>query len=69
MAMTETPRHADLAVLAAAYAEAGQFAKAIEAAERAIAAADQAGDANLAGIVRGQMEGYRQSKPFRDPQL
>jgi len=65
----EEPRPADVAVLAAAYAEAGDFAMAIVTAEKAVRAAEDAGDRNLAMIIRGQMYRYQSGQPFRHPQF
>jgi tetratricopeptide (TPR) repeat protein len=61
-------RNADLLdTLAAAYAEAGRFDKAVEAARRAIALADQAGQAALANDIRARLEGYQARRPYRSP--
>jgi protein O-mannosyl-transferase len=52
--------------LAAAYAEAGQFSEAVQAAERAIALASARGDAAAAATVRGRLNLYRAGSPYRD---
>jgi tetratricopeptide (TPR) repeat protein len=50
--------------LAAAYAEAGQFPKAVSACERAIELARRAGDLQQADAYARQLACYRQNKPF-----
>jgi tetratricopeptide (TPR) repeat protein len=52
--------------LAAAYAEAGQFPKAIEAVEHAIALASAQGDNAGVDAFRGQLKLYRAGSPYRD---
>jgi len=55
-----------LRTLAAGYAEAGQFANAIESAEAAIQLARLSGDNSLAADVRGQLGFYRLGVPYRE---
>ena len=57
------PRYLD--TLAAAYAETGQFDKAIEFIERAIDRASVAGDNTVADRLRGRLEFYRSNQPYR----
>ncbi len=52
------------ATLAAAYAEAGQFAKAIEVANQALTGALEANQLNLANALRQQLELYRGSRAY-----
>jgi tetratricopeptide (TPR) repeat protein len=55
--------------LAAAYAEANQFDRAIESAEKALTGAMAAQPADAANIerIRGRLEGYRRGQPHREP--
>jgi arylsulfatase A-like enzyme/Tfp pilus assembly protein PilF len=55
------------ATLAAAYAEAGRFDKAVGAARQALALAEKAGSAELASFLRAQIAEYEAGKPYRDP--
>jgi tetratricopeptide (TPR) repeat protein len=55
-----------LDTLAAAYAEAGQFAKAVETAERALAIASSRGDTALVEVLRGRIKLYRAGAPYRE---
>jgi protein O-mannosyl-transferase len=55
-----------LGILAAAYAEAGEMAKATETAQRALTLAGAAQQTAVAGALRQQLEFYRAGKPFRD---
>ena len=55
-----------LGTLAAAYAEAGQFSKAIEAAERAVALASTDGNVALADTLRAQIKLYQAGSPYRE---
>jgi tetratricopeptide (TPR) repeat protein len=57
-----------LDTLAAAYAAAGRFAEAVDAGERAVAAAREAGDAGLARAAGRRLQGYRQGRPYTRPQ-
>jgi tetratricopeptide (TPR) repeat protein len=51
-------------LLAAAYAEAGDFDRAIELATQAIALAEGAGEARLANAIRSRIKLYRQGEAF-----
>lgn len=55
-----------IGTLAAAYAEAGRFADAVTAAEKAIAIAEAAGLTEIAGRNRQLRELYRAGKPFHE---
>jgi tetratricopeptide (TPR) repeat protein/Tol biopolymer transport system component len=55
-----------LATLAASYAEAGQYPKAVETAQRAIDLATRQGNSQLAGGLRGMLELYQSKTPFRE---
>lgn len=55
-----------LRTLAAAYAEAGQFAEAISTARQAAQLADAQTNAVLAGELRSQLQYYQAGSPFRD---
>lgn len=54
-----------LDALAAAYAEYGDFERALAVASRAAELAAQAGDTALATAIQGRIEGYEQGRPFR----
>jgi Arc/MetJ-type ribon-helix-helix transcriptional regulator len=54
-----------LDTLAAAYAEAGRYADAAEAARRAVAAAESQNDAQLATRIRARLKWYESDKPYR----
>jgi tetratricopeptide (TPR) repeat protein len=54
------------ATLAAAYAEAGRFADAVKAAERAYQLALKEGNESRADSIRAQMELYQSRRAFRD---
>lgn len=56
-----------IGTLAAAYAEAGQFDKAIATAEKACAVASEAGQAELLKRNTELLELYRQHKPYHEP--
>jgi spermidine synthase len=56
-----------LDTLAAAYAAAGRFADAVIIAERAVHAAESAGQAPLAKVLRARLELYRADQPYREP--
>lgn len=55
-----------IGTLAAAYAEAGRFAEAIAAAQRAVALAQQNGETDLAANNRQLLQLYLAHKPFHD---
>jgi tetratricopeptide (TPR) repeat protein len=55
--------------LAAAYAEAGQFDKAIETARRALEQANAQGVHDLAIQIQEELDLYRRRTPLRDPNL
>ena len=55
--------------LAAAYAEAGQFEKAVEASETASKLAEGQGEHSLAKKIDEETSLYRQHRPLRDPTL
>ncbi len=56
-----------LGTLAAAYAEAADFAKAIETARKALQLAVEKQQDELATLIRSQLEGYLANRPYRDP--
>ena len=58
-----------LDTLAAAYAEAGQFEKAVATAQRAAAQANAKGKTALEAAIRTRLESYEAGKPWRDPRL
>ncbi|MBI1827717.1 MAG: sulfatase-like hydrolase/transferase [Planctomycetes bacterium] len=58
-----------LQTLAEAYAEAGQFDKAIETAESAKDLAQRLGRTTLVKSLEEQVEGYRVGRAYRDPRL
>lgn len=58
-----------LTALAAAYAEAGQFTGAIEAAERAITAATNNGNSHLAKLNGQLLRLYQQGRPYHSPSV
>jgi superkiller protein 3 len=60
VALTGNADAAALDALAAAYASAGDFSRAVTAAERAVSAASKAGNAALADQIRGRIRSYRQ---------
>jgi Flp pilus assembly protein TadD len=55
-----------IGVLAAAYAETGDFSKAAATAQRALQLAGPKSDSALAGLLRAQLALYRAGSPFRD---
>lgn len=63
------PNTLDLATLASAHAEAGDFSKAIEFARQAAKAAQATGNADLVATIRAQLNGYRAGKPYRHPRF
>jgi tetratricopeptide (TPR) repeat protein len=54
------------ATLAAAYAEAGEFDQAVEAAGRALDLATRQNNGALVAAIQGQLSGYKAGTPFRD---
>jgi len=58
-----------LAMLAAAYAEAGEFSRAIEVGKAALSKAQLNSDDRLAGRIRLQLTEFEQGKAVRDPSL
>ncbi|MGO9339454.1 MAG: tetratricopeptide repeat protein [Terracidiphilus sp.] len=55
-----------LGTLAAAYAQAGEFTKAVDAEKRAADLAGQRGDARLAGLLKARMAGLENGLPVRE---
>ena len=55
-----------LDTLAAAQAEAGDFAGAVQSGQRAVALAEQAGDALMVRAVKARLDLYRSSHPYRE---
>jgi Flp pilus assembly protein TadD len=64
VALTGNADAAALDALAAAYASAGDFSRAVTAAERAVSAASKAGNAALADQIRGRIRSYRQRQAY-----
>lgn len=54
-----------LVTLAAAYAETGQFPKAVETAQKALQLANGQGNAELAGTIQGHIKLYQAGTPLR----
>jgi tetratricopeptide (TPR) repeat protein len=65
-AAAANPTASQLDTLAAAYAAAGQFDKAISAAEESLQVAEAAQDAGLRTRIQSRLELYRANKPFYD---
>ncbi len=65
-AVTHYQKTACIGTLAAAYAEAGQYADAIKTAERAIASATALGEKNLLDKNRQLLELYRAGHPYHE---
>ena len=65
-ALTQEKDAVSLNALAAAYAENGQFPKAIEAAQKALALAQSSGQTQIAPIVQKLIELYQAGKPYRE---
>lgn len=57
---------ASLDALAAAYAEYGDFARAVAAARRAIGFARRGGNRLLAGAIESRLAGYEAGRPYRE---
>jgi tetratricopeptide (TPR) repeat protein len=55
--------------LAAAYAETGEFSKAIQTAQQGIELANSQGNSGLAAELQGNIALYEQRQPLRDPSL
>jgi protein O-mannosyl-transferase len=55
--------------LAAAYAETGEFSKAIQTAQHGIELANSQGNSGLAAELQGNIDLYEQRRPLRDPSL
>ena len=55
--------------LAAAYAETGEFSKAIQNAQKGIELANSQGNSDLAAELQGNIALYEQRRPLRDPSL
>ena len=58
-----------LDTLAAVHAEAGQFDKAVETAQRALTLAELRGDKTLAAGLQTRLKSYQAGKPWRDERL
>jgi protein O-mannosyl-transferase len=55
-----------LDALGAAYAEAGQFAQALETANRALTLAAAKGDTSSATLIRSRISLYQANRPYRN---
>jgi protein O-mannosyl-transferase len=55
--------------LAAAYAETGEFSKAIHAAQQGVELANSQGNSGLATELQGNIALYQEQRPLRDPSL
>jgi len=55
--------------LAAAYAEAGQFAEAIQNAQRALDLANDQHNRTLAALIQEDLDLYQRHAPLRDPAI
>ncbi|MGH9365732.1 MAG: hypothetical protein ACRD1B_10795 [Thermoanaerobaculia bacterium] len=55
----------DLDLLAAAQAQVGRYADAVETAQRAIRLAEAAGQTQLARVIAGRLAFYRARRPYR----
>ena len=55
--------------LAAAYAETGEFSKAIQTAQQGIELANSQGNSGLAAELQGNIALYQEQRPMRDPSL
>ena len=63
------PNPVYLDTLAAAYAEAGRFPEAIEAARKALQLAKQDNQGSLAEALQAKIKLYEAQKPYRDPMV
>jgi arylsulfatase A-like enzyme/Flp pilus assembly protein TadD len=68
-ALTQRSEPVVLQTLAAAYAEAGMFDKAVAECVEAIKAAEDRGQPALADSLQKQMDQYLRSEPYRDPRF
>jgi tetratricopeptide (TPR) repeat protein len=68
-AQTGFQHPAILATLAAAYAEAGTFDKAVDAAKRALRLAQDSAQRDLAQALSAQLALYEAGQPYRSPEL
>jgi tetratricopeptide (TPR) repeat protein len=66
LAQAGTPNSALLRTLAAAYAEAGRFPEAIQAAEQAIQLAEAQSNPARSATLRAELELYRDNQPLRE---
>jgi arylsulfatase A-like enzyme/Flp pilus assembly protein TadD len=57
------------AALAAAYAESGDFPRAIEYGRKALQLAEDAKKSEIASVIQSQLEKYLNNQPFRDPRF
>ena len=64
--LTRTNNPGTLDTLAAAYAEAGHYPAAAEAAQKAMNLAEAAGQKELAAVIRVRWQSYQAGKPFRE---
>ena len=67
--LTQDREPSVLATLAGAYAETGDFARAVEVARKAVRLAEEAREDELAALIRAQLDGYLKNQPYRDPRL
>jgi protein O-mannosyl-transferase len=63
--LTASPEPISLNILAAAYAEAGRFAEAVETAQQALALASSQNNTPLADAIRAQIKLYQNNSPYR----
>lgn len=54
------------ATLAAAYAESGDFSRAVEFARKALQLAEDTNKSDIASVIQIQIQGYLNNQPFRD---
>lgn len=67
--LTSRTNPAALLTLAAALAETGDFDKAVGAAREALEQVKAGEDESLEQMIRAQLEGYLEGRPFRNPQF
>ena len=65
--LTQYKNPSTLDTLSAAYANAGQFDRAINTAQKAINLATAAKNQTLADLIKKHLELYKQGKPYREP--